>query len=214
MIVSVLPYDESGSKFHIADMISGLKIYDGSSFTEFAPEAGKLLLRSNVYLPGAKLSDGSFAYGAGLNGAVIISHTGKIRQIINTATGLSDDGVLHVYARGRTIRLALENGIAIVDYPWGINFYGRTSGLKGSVNDIKFYNGGLYIATTAGLFRLLNNQNNGYLSRFIKADSVNSQSWTLLTHKEDRIIATTTSLVIMRNRNYEVLDLPWRGIYT
>lgn len=214
MIVSVLPYDESGSKFLIADMVSGLKIYDGSSFAEFAPEAGKLLVRSKVYLPGAKLSDGSFAYGTALNGAVIISHGGKIRQIINTTTGLSDDGVLHVYARGRTLWLALENGIARVDYPSGINIYGRTAGLKGSVNDIKFYNGGLYIATTAGLFRLVNNQNNGYLPQFIKADPVNSQSWTLLTHKEDMLIAATTSLVIMRNRNYEVLDLPWRGIYT
>ncbi len=94
-LYSMLPYDNNS--ILLATKEKGLYLYNDGKTEPFKSEANKYLLKNEVYLPGAKLPDQTFAFGTAQGGAIIIYHNGTVARVIDKRAGILDDGVLYIY---------------------------------------------------------------------------------------------------------------------
>ncbi len=153
-IYVMLPFDEN--RILIGSRSRGLFVYDGRTFEPFETEADALLARYDLYLPGAVLTDGSFALGTLGGGMVVINRDGRLLSVIDQSAGLADNDVMYIYPdpSGTGLWLGLFRGIAYVETPSPLSLYTALSGLAFPVVDIVRYQQTLYAATNRGIYRL------------------------------------------------------------
>ncbi|MDY0084182.1 MAG: hypothetical protein RBR74_13440, partial [Ignavibacteriaceae bacterium] len=188
-IYSMLPYNEDGSQILIAARSIGLFIYDGIRFKSFKTDADSFIKTNNLYLPGTKLSDGTFVLSTSDAGVIILDRDGNVIRKINLSTGILDDGVLYTLHTKNKLWLALQNGISSIDLPSGISFLGQSSGLKGAVSDVKIINNIIYAATTAGIFKMDLNKQSLSNPVFEEIKNINNEAWCIINYKGKVIAA-------------------------
>lgn len=132
----------------------GIFIFDKDGFrpvlhqiSKTASEYGFNVLRT--------LSNNGYALGTKYNGVYIFSPDGKLLEHINSKNGLYNNSVNDIFADSQNnLWLALDNGIARVEYPSPFSYYSESDGLEGTVLDIIRYNDTIYAGTTGGMFKL------------------------------------------------------------
>ena len=124
-----------------------LSLYDGQKSTPFPTQADAYLKEHKLY-KSLLLKDGSICLTTLTGGAVIVGHDGSLRQIIGTADGLLDPGVLSAFQdRDGELWLGTTNGITRVEVASPISFFSR----GGALDAIRF-NGSVYVAIGEGSF--------------------------------------------------------------
>ncbi|MES2222468.1 MAG: two-component regulator propeller domain-containing protein, partial [Acidobacteriota bacterium] len=92
-----------------------LSLYDGQKSTPFPTQADTYLKGHKLY-KSVLLKDGSICLTTLTGGAIIIGHDGGLREIIGTADGLLDAGVLSAFQdRDGELWLGTTNGITRVE---------------------------------------------------------------------------------------------------
>jgi serine phosphatase RsbU (regulator of sigma subunit) len=148
-----------------------------------------------------ELKDDEIAIGTADRGVFITNKKGDILYRINQSVGINGEHVKSLYQDKRgNLWLAMETGIAWVNYSSSIHIYDKSSGLEGSVecfittpNSIKL------CGTSAGLYMLDEQKNH-----FIKIGST-SAVWQLLSFNQN-ILACTDLGVFLVNEN-ELLNI-------
>jgi len=149
-IYSLLPYGDD--RMLIGTRTQGLFLFDGSTFTPFHTEADGYIRDNQLYLPGAILNDGTFAFGTLTGGLVRIDQDGRLVQILNTSVGLGDNSVYYIYLdRAGDLWLALSVGISHVEMSTPYRLIDERSGLIRLPNLIRRHDGRLYVATNDGV---------------------------------------------------------------
>jgi signal transduction histidine kinase/DNA-binding response OmpR family regulator len=212
-IYSMLPYNNDGSEILIASKSKGLFIYNGKSFRSFKTESDDFIIHNRLYMPGAKLSDDTFVLNTTTSGIIFIDKSGKTQRIINMNTGLPDDGVIYVASIHNKLWLATQNGISAIDVPSPITYLDQSSGLKGSVNDVRVFNHDLYAATTDGLFQFDLNHISAEKSKFKKITNQSQEGWHLCQYKNALLAAMTDAVLLIENSDYKTIKSSWRGCY-
>ena len=162
---------------------------------EFA-QSLKDFFRVNRISSVTRLSDGSYAVGTVRNGITIVSHRGELITTINRSHSLNDELINDIASDNQDgIWVALNEGIARVDFPSPFSRYGVANGLMGNVNDITFWNGTYYVATQEGVFKKQQN----YFVRI--KDSTATLS---LQPTENGLLAATTEGVFLISANDNV----------
>ncbi len=101
-------------------------------------------------------------------GIIIQDQTGHIRLVVNKSSGLHDENVWFVYEdNSGSIWLAMNKGIARIEYPSLFTVFDERSGLEGNVQDIVRHEKTLYAATGLGVYALLPPTNDFAHARFI-----------------------------------------------
>jgi signal transduction histidine kinase/DNA-binding NarL/FixJ family response regulator len=162
-IIMMAPYDNTGKKFLIGTWSKGLYMYDYNKNTiyPFETDADDILKEKHI-LHGIRLRSskspgqpGDFALATQLGGLVIIDSFGRLKYLFNKAAGLQDNNVNHVFEdQHGNLWLALNKGIAKIEYLSPISIYDDRSGLTGLVLSVIKYQHDLYVGTTDGLFCL------------------------------------------------------------
>ena len=149
-IYSILPYDED--RILIGTRTQGFFLYNGSEFRPFRTEADSYILENQLYLPGAVLNDGTFAFGTLTGGLVRMDRDGRLVQILNTSVGLSDNSVYYIYLdRAGDLWLALSVGISHVETSTPYRLIDERSGLVRLPNLVRRHQERLYVATNDGV---------------------------------------------------------------
>ena len=92
-----------------------LSLYDGQKSTPFRTQADAYLKQHKLY-KSLILKDGSICLTTLTGGAIILGHDGSLRQIIGTADGLLDAGVLSdLQDQDGELSLGTTNGITRVE---------------------------------------------------------------------------------------------------
>ena len=124
-----------------------LSLYDGQKSTPFPTQADAYLKEHKLY-KSLLLKDGSICVTTLTGGAVILGHDGSLRQIIGTADGLLDAGVLSAFQdRDGELWLGTTNGITRVEVASPISFFSRDQAL-----DAIRFDGSVYVAVGEGSF--------------------------------------------------------------
>jgi len=152
-IYLMLPFDEKN--ILIGSRAQGLFLHDGAALKPVRTEADAFLAANQLYLPGAKLHDGTLALGTLRGGVAIIDRQGRLLRVINKAAGLLNETVSSLFTdREGALWLALDNGLARVEAVSPFTFFDEQSGLKNPLAYLLRHHGIFYAATNVGVFYL------------------------------------------------------------
>jgi serine phosphatase RsbU (regulator of sigma subunit) len=166
-------------------------------------EADNYLIHDHVY-DGVMLNNGRYAFATLKNGVFITDHYGNIIQILNKESGLQENIVKAVNVDNRqNLWIALGKGIAHAEISSPLSSLDDAQGLNGSVQDIIKFNNSLYIATSLGVFKAVNDH-------FVPVEGVASQTWSLhrFIFKRDTFLlaASETGLYKIENTSSSLLQ--------
>lgn len=212
-IYSMLPYGKNNEQILIATRKKGFYLFDGISFKPFITEANDYVLEKNLYLPGAKLPDGTYAFNTSDGGIIIINSEGALIRKFDMSNGILDDGVLYLYHTDGKLWVAMQNGISAIEIPSDVAYLNQSAGLKGAVSCVKVFNNLLFAATTAGVFKLDFNKSSKGNLQFEKIKEIADEAWWIIDYKKSIIIATTQGIHILNNNSYKKINTDWRGCY-
>jgi serine phosphatase RsbU (regulator of sigma subunit)/ligand-binding sensor domain-containing protein len=208
-VYCMIPFDNEHILMGVRE--KGLMLYNPTTKDEkkilqkFDNEAQAFLENNQIYY-GIRLPDNNFAICTRRGGVVILDKSGKIQQIINTQNGLMDDNVrFAIVSKDNMLWLALNNGISKVNYR-SPRYWNESSGLKGNIQDIIQQREGIYIATSQGVFHLIDNQ-------FMPIQGINStQCWSFLdfnhTNKPENdqlLVGTNDGIYVIQNNQARLL---------
>ena len=141
---------------------------------EFRALAGNL--KEKYVYCSAQIEKDYFAFGTARGLFLYDTNSGKTR-IIDTSTGLTDDGVYFMMVdRDKNLWVLNQMGINCVETSSPFTIFNLEQGLKGAPYSILRHNGTLYVATDYSTFYLENN-------RFKPVKGDISESWGLLSFK-------------------------------
>jgi signal transduction histidine kinase/DNA-binding response OmpR family regulator/ligand-binding sensor domain-containing protein len=102
---------------------------------------------------GIILKNGDLAVATLRGGVFFYSHFGKLKSLYNKKKGLLDDDVKYIYQDCfGNIWLALNSGIAKIEYASPFVFYGSKNNIEGMSLSISRFKGIIYVGTSQGLF--------------------------------------------------------------
>ena len=186
-VYSIIPLGQG--KLLIAARNTGLFIYDGNKTTKFNTRAEKWLIANHVY-HGIALTNGQIVYVTLRGGLAILDRKGNIIKIIDEKSGLQNEQIWYIYEDERNgLWLALNNGISHVEYPSAWSFFNETTGLEGSVHDIVRHKDRIYASTGMGVYCLQRPKNGVINSKFLLLEGLKSQSWGLLSLKNNLLVS-------------------------
>ena len=207
-IYAVVPLKDG--RLLIAPRGSSLYTLHEGRVTAFPTSVDRLLVEGSIYhaLP---LDDGTVALATIHHGIVVIDQQGQLVRRIDRESGLDTNRIAFLYTdRQRALWAALEQGVARIDLPSAFSQFGVADGLEGLPLAIQRVGPKLYIASTAGLYRLEAGQRDEsgvalrpYLRRM---PSITQQAWNLLVF-DDRLLISTLDGV------YEFFDRPPRLVW-
>lgn len=126
-----------------------------TTFFPFPSDVDHLLKNSTVYF-GTALSgksDNHFAIGTQDKGTIILNNDCNFIRTLNESSGLTCNVIGFQYQDiQNNLWLALEDGISKIKINSPVSFFGKSTGLEGSVQSIIRYNDILFTGTTEGLF--------------------------------------------------------------
>ena len=122
------PFDDNRILVSARDEL--LTLYDGQKVVPFPTQADDYLKTHKVYTT-ALLPDGSICITTLNGGAVILTHDGGIREIIDKTSGLLDSETVSAYSdREGTLWLGMGSGVARVEVNSPISIILRNSALS------------------------------------------------------------------------------------
>ncbi|MFH2143466.1 MAG: adenylate/guanylate cyclase domain-containing protein [Bacteroidota bacterium] len=131
-------------------------IYDYKTVTPFFTQADKYL-KTNIITRGVVISNGFYVFGTERCGIYIFDKNGNFVCNVNKETGLNDDQVNDIFVdRSNNLWLALNNGLARIEYPSPYSYFSKKSGINGGISAVIRHDKILYVATTQGLYYLKN----------------------------------------------------------
>jgi len=156
-IYTMLPFNDG--KILIGSDSKGIFIYspNSNSKNKFVkhPKFGKVsdFLVNNQLYCGVKYNN-RFVFGTFQGGVIVVNQNGDIVDKINKQSGLQDPTVLSLFVDDKkNIWAGLNNGISYIIYNSPFTIYTEQNGLIGTVLSAKQIDSVLYIGTSRGLFR-------------------------------------------------------------
>lgn len=149
-IISINKYNDNN--LLIVTALKGCFLYDGDvvKSTEFAINNIIKEHQLNKFL---KLKDGRCVFGTIKNGVYLTNNEGDIISHISKENGLINNTILgQAVSYKDQLWLALDNGLAFVDFSSDVHFFNDVSGKLATVYDVIDYEGTIYIGSNTGLF--------------------------------------------------------------
>lgn len=148
----ILPY--STNKYLIGTTTKGIYIYDGSTFKEWN-SALSATMKLNELNCGIRTSRNTYLLGTILNGIYEVDESGNVINHISSENRLQNNTVLSLYEDNlNNIWVALDRGIAYIQYVENMNYYTDYDGSMGAVYDAVLWKGSLFVGTNQGLFHI------------------------------------------------------------
>jgi len=182
----------------------GLYIHDGNDVEARSSSVDSFLRESRLY-HGTRVDGGLYALATLGGGVGLIDHEGNLLYQLHEGNGLPDNWINFVFQDQQGgLWLALNNrGLVRVDLPAEVTRFTTESGLRGTINAMRRFEGRLYVATSTGLFRLTNESTDSRGSRvsFERIDSVPSvAAWRLLVTDDHLLVASDNGLFTLQKR--------------
>ncbi|MCX6578983.1 MAG: ATP-binding protein [Candidatus Aminicenantes bacterium] len=187
----------------------GFYLYDGAGFTPFPMGAGidAYLAEKQLYFA-ARLSNGNFALATRSGGLLILDARGKLKEIMDGASGLQDNSVWHVFQDSQeNIWLALNKGITKIEYASPFSIYDdKSANLPGIVLSVSRHGPQkeIYAGATDGLFILAPN------GKFSLVPGIpTGLYWSLLSNDDALLAAANIGIFQLKNNTVnKISDVP------
>jgi len=166
------------------------------------------LLNKSLIYGGTLLSDGNVALSTSHNGVIIIDFKAKIKNIFNKEVGLLDNDVKQVYqGKQGNLWLAMNSGLAKINYTSQISYFKEKSALSGRVKFITKFNNIIYVGTSDGLY-VEDTLYPSYQKKFFRLSSINDGVLSISKSENDLFIGTKNTLYVISDnyKNAKLID--------
>ena len=207
------PYDDG--RILVSARGQLLTLYDGQKVTPLPTQADEYLTKHTTYTS-IMLADGSLCLTTISGGAVILSHDGRLLQIINHDAGILGSNTFTTFQdRDGALWLGTEIGIARVEVNSPVSIF-----LRDGSSDVARFQGSIYATGvgSAGVTRLESDRQTGR-PNFIPIPGA-TQGWTVTVFKDpegkspDQLLAATNEGVVRVTENKLVAAMPAVHGYT
>ncbi len=135
----------------VGTKLNGCFLYKGSTTTgwaeEMIPELRQHQLNKIYYLDNGKL-----VFGTIKNGVYIFDPETRSTEVLNRGVGLQNNTVLALLQYRDQLWIAQDNGLDRVQFNNPYTYFTDTTGAVGTVYDLAFHKGTLYMGTNTGVF--------------------------------------------------------------
>lgn len=128
---------------------------NGSFVKPNVPKLDQLIIDGEIYLANTTLKNGLIPIVTNNYGLLLIDQNLNLIKIINTSVGLGSDYVSSVFEDRNHDIWVSGSGAAMISMDPTITYFSKVNGIKGSVGNIKRYNGKLYVKTSEDLYELI-----------------------------------------------------------
>jgi signal transduction histidine kinase/CheY-like chemotaxis protein len=189
------PWDDG--RILISARDQSLTLYDGQKVVPFLTESDEYLKKHRPYTS-TLLADGGMAITTLDGGVVILTHDGKLRQVIDEAAGLLDAGALSAYQdREGALWIGMGAGLARVEINSPLSIFSRVG-----TYDMAEFQGRIYASSTraTALSRIIPDPQT-HLPKSVPLGG-SMQGWTLLVFKDpagkapDQLLVSTSEGVM------------------
>lgn len=208
-LLVMLPFF-SEPQMHLAVARKSLFLFDGTGFKPFVMEQAAVdFFEKNVIQSAIVLSDSTLAIGTRMGGVAILDAQGRLRHILNMASGLQDDRVYKVYSdREDGLWIAYENGLARVEIPARLSFFSEERGAGGLVRKLIRHQDKLYVAENRGLFVLSVSDTIGNFPAFTQGPDITRNYWFLRSVDETLLASTADGVLAIEADQEPMMVLP------
>ncbi len=183
-VLGMLPYE--GSKILVLTHMEGAFSYDPQSRaveTDAIAKGANDYIKAYRFYRGIRLPDGNYALGTLDGGLVVTDPEGDYFEVINKETGLENEVITSIYSDPDNpgtsqLWLALNIGVAKIEYFSPFRSSDDNQGLEGGINTIVEFNNTLVVGTRAGVFYLDSDESG--MPGFQKVGGILSQCWSLM----------------------------------
>ncbi len=185
----------------VATRNMGLFHVTAEGIEPFPTEADALLKKDALY-GGTALPDGTVALATIQGGVVILDAQGRVRAILDQASGLPGDNVKAVFADGHgSLWLAMDNGLARVEWPSPFTVLDERNGLKGTAWSLIRHEGKLFVATGQGVYALYPGTAKDARPRFEQVANSQTQSLCFLEVDDRLLLANSRGVFEIHDQN-------------
>jgi diguanylate cyclase (GGDEF)-like protein len=133
---------------------TGLFAVANGQATPFAPEV-TAWLKEKAVTGSARLHDGRMVLLTRHHGLVVFGRDGHIEQTLGAEAGLPDAVLRKAFVdREGSLWVAMEGPIVRIDLASPVTVFDSRSGVRGAAGDVTQFGGGVYTATSHGLFEI------------------------------------------------------------
>ncbi|MCP5106741.1 MAG: response regulator [bacterium] len=198
-IYMMVPYDSH--RLLIGTKKNGFYIYDGTKTEQFSTEWDDYL-KDKILYHGIRLASGDFALATQHGGLVIIDSQGHVKKLFTQTHGLADNDVKYVYEDSqKNLWLALNEGIAKIEYVSPLSFFDRKSNLSGQVLSVVKHRKKLYAGTSKGLLFHVPPKTLESTGKFQSVPKMLSGCWSLLSVADSLLAATSGGVFQIETKN-------------
>jgi signal transduction histidine kinase len=178
----------------------GLFRMDAAGIAPFPTPADAFLKASALY-GGTRLANGTLALATLRGGALLLSPGGQPLGILDHAAGLMGDNVKQVtQGQGGSLWLALETGLAQVEWPTPFSSFDESLGVHGQIWDLARHRDSLYAATSQGVLALGPARGPVTHMEFGLVDGFTSAATRLLPLDDQLLVASARGIFSLREK--------------
>ncbi len=207
-VITEHPKEPGDQTLFIGTSVNGCYLYDGHTARPFPTEVDEYL-RTNRLNHGIRLTNGNLALATLKGGVAVTDSRGRLTYMFNRASGLKDENVKYLLEDLQgNLWLALNSGIARLEYNSPFSFYDESNHLLGMAASVIHHHKTLYAGTSKGLYVFPPGE-----SRFQAVPGITGNCYALLS-MEGSLIASTASGVfeVMEDSVRTVLAVPSRAL--
>lgn len=209
-IILALPGQNTTDKatFLLCTRESDFFLYDMQSIRPFHVDAAirKYLNTYRLY-HGAVLPDNSIALSSSGGGLAVMDTSGHLQKYINRKSGLRSESVYFVYSdRQGGMWLALNNGIARVEYPAPFSYFNEQSGLQGNIAFIQKHDGRLYTGSNTGIYMLSEPPTEENFPAFEQIQSTGGNTGSFLPDDETLLVSARDIYHIEKDKSVQAFN--------
>ena len=204
-IRAVLPYKKNSYLIATDDE---LYIFDGTRFERFETDVPDFFTDNGISC-GIALNSNTFAFGSFKKGVLILDDKGLKKEMLSKKGIFQSNLVINLFQdRSGLIWVALNSGIAKIEYPSPFSFYNELNDTPGLVTGFQRYNDILYVGTGEGLF-FLKNDNNLEVNLLEPIGDMGMVHETLL-HRDNMLVGSRGGLfeINQEGKSKKVLNIP------
>jgi serine phosphatase RsbU (regulator of sigma subunit) len=166
-----LPYDNNLVLLGLEK--GSLSLFDGIKFYDYQIKDDGYL-RQNILSEGITVSDSLYAFSTLDGGALVVGKkSGKLLYTINYQNGLPDDEILALGSdHTNGLWLSHQYGLSRADLGLPVGNFSIYPGIKGNLTTSIWHNNELYVASSEGVFYLIEVKNYAEVEVLVKNDRI------------------------------------------
>ena len=166
-----LPYDNNLVLLGLGK--GSLSLFDGIKFYDYQIKDDGYL-RQNILSEGITVSDSLYAFSTLDGGALVVGKkSGKLLYTINYQNGLPDDEILALGSdHTNGLWLSHQYGLSRADLGLPVGNFSIYPGIKGNLTTSIWHNNELYVASSEGVFCLIEVKNYAEVEVLVKNDRI------------------------------------------